>query len=237
MAWAQSRRYYRLRYEQRQQDYQRDCADHAVYRTRHADYERQLQVYANADHLSHYRTERLAALLAATPLQPQLIPSADYTPPRGRSEAAFLAHLRHHFGSANILVDCRVPIEDAGVSRSRSDAWYYPDFVYRDASGLCLDIEVDEPYVWTTGEPHHCQGQDDARNAFFLRKQWGVIRFTEEQVMREPLLCCQVVAAEIYALTGLHYGARFYYKRLAPVAQWDESTARRLAARRSRQLY
>jgi hypothetical protein len=115
--------------------------------------------------------------------------------------------------------------------------WYYPDFIYSDATGLRIDIEVDEPYVWTTGEPRHCLGQDEARNAFFLQQQWLVLRFTEEQVARYPMACCQQLADLIYHVTGQHYAPRSYRERLAPQPQWDWAEAKRLAAVESRKSY
>lgn len=231
--WVPVRCHYRLRYAQQQHAYQEADIAYAACLTRQARYEQEWHAFALADDLPRFRQERLAALLAAT-LPPQPIPADVPTPPRrGRSEAAFLEHLRQHFGSDTIFVNCRVPVDDPRLGTR----WYYPDFVYRDVSGLCIDIEIDEPYVWATGLPHHCQGQDEDRNAFFLRKQWAVIRFAEEQVVRQPLLCCQVIAAEVFALTRRHYAARFYWERLVPLPQWDQAHARRMAANRTRTVY
>ncbi len=230
--WVATRRNYRLHYAQQQQAYHEAGTIYAACLTRLARYEQEQYAFALADDLPRFRRERLAGLLATT-LPPQPIPADVLAPPRGRSEAAFLEHLRQHFGANTIFVNCRVPVDDPRLGTR----WYFPDFVYRDASGLCIDIEIDEPYVWATGLPHHCLGQDEDRNAFFLRKQWAVIRFAEEQVVRQPLLCCQVIAAEVFALTRRHYAARFYWERLVLVPQWDQAHARRMAASRSRAAY
>jgi hypothetical protein len=230
--WVPARRHYRLRYAQQQDAYHEAGTAYAAYLTRQAQYKQDQHAFAMADDLPQFRQERLAGLLAAT-LRPQPIPVDVPFPPQGRSEAAFLAHLRQHFGADTIFVNCRVPVDDPRLGTR----WYYPDFVYCDSSGLCIDIEIDEPYVWATGVPHHCQGQDEDRNAFFLRKQWAVIRFAEEQVVRQPLLCCQVIAAEVFALTRRHYAARFYWERLMPLPQWDHAHARRMAANRTRTAY
>lgn len=231
--WVAARHHYRLRYAQQQAAYHAAGIVYAAYARRQARYEQEWYAFAMADDLPRFRQERLVGLLAAT-LQPQPIPADVPAPPRrGRSEAAFLEHLRQHFGADTIFANCCVPVDDPRLGTR----WYFPDFVYRDASGLCIDIEIDEPYVWATGLPHHCLGQDDDRNAFFLRKQWAVIRFTEEQAVRHPLLCCQVIAAEVFALTQRHYAARFYWERLVPVPQWDEAHARRMAAHQTRAAY
>ena len=233
LGWVRARRGARLRYEHALAEYQAALARHQAYPALWARYE---QVLADARHPQaqlRYQRQRVATLLTAAPLACRPVPAAEPTPVRGRSEAFFLPYLRQHFGQDSILTNCRVPVEDP----RRRAAWYYPDFVYRDASGLHIDIEIDEPYSLATGEPIHCRGQDDYRNGFFIGKHWLVVRFTEEQVLTQPLLCCQLLAAQIYQLTGRHYAARFYYERLTPCPQWDERQARRMAVGRSRKQY
>ncbi len=182
--------------------------------------------------VSRYRAGRVANVLAgAAPFRP--VPPGEFQPPQGRSEAAFVQYLRQNFGPAHIFTHCRVRVDEM---RSGPE-WYYPDIVYGEASGLRIDIEIDEPYVWTTGEPHHCQGQDDARNAFFLRKNWVVLRLTEEQVVRYPLRCGQLLAALVFQFTGQHHAPRTHPERRAPQPPWDWAEATRLAARRARESY
>ncbi|MDW8296830.1 MAG: hypothetical protein RMJ97_08090, partial [Raineya sp.] len=64
---------------------------------------------------------------------------------------------------------------------------------------LFVDIEIDEPYGFR-GKPIHTIGSDEPRNAFFTEKGWIVIRFAEEQVIREPLQCCQFIAQTLCQL-------------------------------------
>lgn len=67
---------------------------------------------------------------------------------------------------------------------------YMPDFVYYDKiTGLCIDIEIDEPYEGRTDHPIHYIGADTSRNRYFLSNNWMVIRFAEEQIVRNPLGC------------------------------------------------
>ena len=81
---------------------------------------------------------------------------------------------------------------------------YAADFALIHESGLSIDIEVDEPYVGNTKQPHHCtnQGKDDSRNQFFLNGNWVVVRFSEKQVVLYPFSCCKVIASVIARVAG-----------------------------------
>ena len=72
---------------------------------------------------------------------------------------------------------------------------YYPDFVYYDKTlGVCIDIEIDEPYSLDEKMVIHEEGVDDKRNYFFNKNNWIVVRFTEKQVVKEPKECCNVIS-------------------------------------------
>lgn len=81
---------------------------------------------------------------------------------------------------------------------------YSADFVLVHESGLCIDIEVDEPYVGNTKAPHHCidQGKDEIRNKFFTNGNWTVIRFSEQQAVKYPQSCCMVIAEVVAKISG-----------------------------------
>ncbi|AFZ01219.1 hypothetical protein [Calothrix sp. PCC 6303] len=81
---------------------------------------------------------------------------------------------------------------------------YSADFILVHSSGLSIDIEIDEPYVGHTKEPHHCidQGKDEIRNKFFTSNNWVVVRFSEKQVVKYPYRCCKVIAQAIAKVTG-----------------------------------
>jgi hypothetical protein len=177
-----------------------------------------------------------AAPEPALPLPFEPIPPRAYRPASGYSEAHFAFHLRAAFGAAQIFTQCRVP-RPAGARGGAGEAWYYPDFVYADATGLRIDIEVDEPYVWASGAPHHCLGQDAARNAYFIRGNWLVVRFSEEQVARYPVACCQLLAALVYQVSGTPYPLRHYRERVPEQPCWDWAAAQQLAAQQSRTSY
>ena len=81
---------------------------------------------------------------------------------------------------------------------------YSADFLIVHSSGLSIDIEIDEPYVGNTKEPHHCidQGKDNIRNKFFTQNNWVVIRFSEKQAVKYPYGCCKVIAKVIAKVSG-----------------------------------
>ncbi len=81
---------------------------------------------------------------------------------------------------------------------------YSADFLIVHTSGLSIDIEIDEPYVGNTKEPHHCidQRKDNIRNKFFNNNNWVVIRFSEKQAVKYPYGCCKVIAQVIARVSG-----------------------------------
>lgn len=75
---------------------------------------------------------------------------------------------------------------------------FVPDFSYIDRSiGLCIDIEIDEPYTSESKLPIHYNGSDDYRNKYFQAKGWFVIRFAEIQIVKQPEQCCEYINAVI----------------------------------------
>ena len=154
-------------------------------------------------------------------------------PAQGLSEPAFAEQLRRYFGAEHIRTGCRVPVHD---SQLRAD-WFYPDFIYHDATGLTINIELDEPYALRDRTPIHCHGQDRARNAYFVRQRWVVVRFTEEQAVRQPALCCQELAALISTLNRRHYAVRLIPDSLRPQPAWSQEQARQLAQEQAREKY
>jgi hypothetical protein len=81
---------------------------------------------------------------------------------------------------------------------------YSADFCLQLPCGLSFDLEIDEPYVGNTGNPHHCidDDKDEIRDRFFAAGNWITIRFSEKQVVTQPDECCYLVAMLIEALTG-----------------------------------
>lgn len=111
---------------------------------------------------------------------------------RGKSELMFLDKLYNKFGN-QIKVDL-IPDIDSN--------FYYPDFtLICNKTGLHIDIEIDEPYTLLDKTPiHHTESNDDERNRFFLNKNWIVIRFTENQIIKHSNECIELIDNVIIAL-------------------------------------
>lgn len=109
----------------------------------------------------------------------------------GASEPEFAKYLQQYFET--ILKPSYT------FSIPNSKLVYSADFCLVLPSGLSFCIEIDEPYVWDTGEPHHCidQGKDAPRDHFFLAGNWVVMRFSEKQVVLQPVACCFLIAKTI----------------------------------------
>ncbi|OLP17419.1 hypothetical protein BST81_16640 [Leptolyngbya sp. 'hensonii'] len=156
---------------------------------------------------------------------------------RGRSEAALERHLRSHFGDMiHTGLTCTIP---------NFPTPYTPDFaLIEPISGLHLDIEIDEPYN-AEGEPVHYLGLDDRRNEFFLERNWIVIRFAEEQVIRYPDACCKLIARIVADVIGAPQGspqaialvALEQTNPLPRVKHWTRREARAMAKRKHRGSY
>ena len=101
---------------------------------------------------------------------------------KGRHEILFVKKLRDAFGDKiTDKIEFTLPNGNAFV----------PDAAYIDPStGLCIDIEVDEPYTLPERKPiHYIGGPDEYRNSFFSDKGWFVIRFAEGQIAKHPDEC------------------------------------------------
>lgn len=74
---------------------------------------------------------------------------------------------------------------------------YFPDFLLCSNDGkiknIYYDIEIDEPYVQSTGEPIHCEDMDCSRDDFFSDNDIIVIRFAESQIFQYPYACARYI--------------------------------------------
>ena len=72
---------------------------------------------------------------------------------------------------------------------------YNPDFtLICNKTNLHIDIEIDEPYSMPDRTPIHYIGcSDDQRNDFFIKNNWCIIRFSERQIILNPLECLETI--------------------------------------------
>jgi hypothetical protein len=148
------------------------------------------------------RKEMLMEILKAS-----IDPSITIISKKGKAESLFLPLLQEYFGNSIIW--------DKTVSYSNTIDPYIPDFIFHEpTTNLKIDIEIDEPYVLSTGEPIHFDylenpnlynsdilNIDDERNLFFQSKGWFVVRFSEEQVIKNGRGCCKFLAQLIFNIT------------------------------------
>jgi very-short-patch-repair endonuclease len=115
---------------------------------------------------------------------------AEATAQVGVSEKQFAEFLTQYFG------DILHPGYEFQISNEYK---YSSDFTLILSNGISLIVEVDEPYEGKSKKPHHCtdDGKDDMRDAFFLKGNWVVIRFSEFQICAYPLECCYTIARTI----------------------------------------
>lgn len=126
------------------------------------------------------------------------------------------------------------------VKRGYSFHSYTPDFIYIDPiTGNHIDIELDEPYVYDTGEPTHYQGYDDKRNQFFLNNSWAIIRFSEEQIIKYPDSCCKAIAEVVAYFRSDETPLEPFINTLdlAPIPHWTQEEAVKMAQASYRDTY
>jgi len=127
-------------------------------------------------------------------LQPDGVTDA----PIGASERAF-GQVLETFFPGRVKAQLRLPIPNWDGAYSTDFTISFPEI------GIWIDVEIDEPYDYKTGNPTHCSDdeRDRNRNSFFLNNNWIVVRFSEEQVVRYPESCCKEIALVIRRVTGI----------------------------------
>jgi len=104
---------------------------------------------------------------------------------KGKTEIYFLEKLHKKFGE-QIKVDL---FSETGKNS------YLPDFLFIcKKTGICIDIEIDEPYSVDSGKPiHHDRSNDSIRNNYFNDLNVIVVRFSEKQVIENPEKCIDLL--------------------------------------------
>lgn len=219
-------------YPQRVQRWERQRKDfeylQSEYKQKKAQYEQRQNVFFTQKQIEEYRKQQLGKALSKT------LPhdGVDSQARKGRSEKMFAQHLNQHF-PGKIYTDLT-------LKRPSFDHPYSPDFTYIDkVLNLYIDIEIDEPYIFHTGDPTHfqeCQ-KDKRRNDFFLNKNWIIIRFAEEQVCKYPEECCKYVAT-VASTCGIPIPTSLKNVATPPsVSHWTKAEAEEMAVKKTRDSY
>lgn len=113
---------------------------------------------------------------------------------------------------------------------------FSPDYTFIcKLTGLHIDIEIDEPYVWESKEPIHFIGSfDDERNNVFLSRNWCLIRFAEEQVVSWPDDCVGLINNFVKAIQNKSLQIQ---NTVPVVSRWSYDDSINLAKTNSRNRY
>lgn len=176
--------FFRLRDNSLEEKYKSDLMKYEAY---NQNYKQELANHLNIisesnqeEKISSYR-EKLSQDFFKSSSEPDLL-SRDVN--RGRFENQFYGSLSKFFGTKIYN----------NLQLGYFENPYVPDFSYCDTSQkIFIDIEIDEPYILTTGEPIHYLGKDSERDTYFNNNGWSVIRFTEGQIAKYPERCCEQI--------------------------------------------
>ncbi len=153
------------------------------------EYEQKIREVLSPENLKIFREQELKRIIQLSSTAKHL----DRVVNQGKYEPHFCTFLNKYFPDKIIT----------SVSLGYFENPYAPDFAFIDRdSGLHIDIEIDEPYISQTKEPIHYIGADDNRNCFFENNNWVIIRFAEEQIVKQPLSCCKTIANTIFEIIG-----------------------------------
>ncbi|WP_414623837.1 hypothetical protein [Calothrix sp. CCY 0018] len=221
-------------YPKRLQEYRHQEKDYGIQRSQYEErqrrHEEEQRIAQTPERIAQWQRNQLLEVLAYTVPHDGDCSSAQ----EGASEERFRSYLRRYFPNQT-HVGLTLEIPDFPHP-------FTPDIAYIDrAINLYIDIEVDEPYVYHTGQPTHYAGarRDNNRNNFFYDKNWVVIRFSEQQVVCHPHSCCKTVAQVIAQITGDNSILNQFISTpdLHQQRQWTEDEAIQMAQRGERDNY
>lgn len=192
---------------------------------------KKIEQYQDINYITEYRKEELRNFLK-TITAPSIHPTQNEIK-KGVSEDGFAKKLKKKF--ANKIY------QNYTIINSESENYFLPDFTLFDhVNNLCIDIEIDEPYIGKNGRPIHfsSNSHDYERDLFFLRNGWIVIRFAEKQIIENPDACINLISETIYnsTLGEINYGFDPQI-HLPKIAQWTKDEAHEMAFRRERNKY
>jgi hypothetical protein len=243
-----------IRYNRAKEQYDKDFADYN-YTITHADYllKSDISLYENEllanydkeyskylidletcnseEKIRSYRINQIKNYLLSSK-EPERIIEKYYQ--KGVSEDFFMQYLLKYFPG---LITSNFAI----VLESSYSKPYKPDFILKyQPFNLYIDIEIDEPYNGTNGDPIHFIGDSDSkRDDFFNQMKWIVIRFAEYQVVKYPDQCCILIKEIISNLISVLnlFEINNYLTKIETINKCTKEESYRLAYKGYRNSY
>lgn len=153
---------------------------------------------------------------------------------KGRAECfLYEKMLRYNNFPFDIFVNAKITPKKGRTAKLESEGEihisYFPDFLLLSNTGTdCIyyDIEIDEPYIRSNGEPIHAEYMDATRNNFFYNHNVIVIRFAESQVFENPYECIQYIIDVHNKIISMHIEDINYENCDFKVDRWTKELAK-----------
>lgn len=172
--------------------------------------------------------------LVSKELKKTTLPTFEVDYKKGYSHDFFKVFLKNYFGK---FIKENACIKNFGYY-SLDYSPYITDFAFIDEiEKLCIAIEIDEPYTLIDKKPIHID--DELRNSFFIKKNWIIIRFAEEQIVKYPEYCCKTIADTINILSNKYVFDKILANssELPKISRWTNKDVNELIKIRYRENY
>lgn len=156
---------------------------------------------------------------------------------RGYSEEMFEGLIRNTFNNVEIEISGDVNLKLSDTARS-----YEPDIalVANNQTNIRIDIEIDEPYSLLSRTPiHYTEDNSDAvRDAIMKSAGWIVIRFAEEQIVKQPMACISSIARLLIQIDSSLVPETCSISEFPkPIKRWTKAEAELMAQNNYREDY
>ena len=156
---------------------------------------------------------------------------------RGYSEEMFESLLKNTF--VNVPLDV---YGDVNLKLSDTAKSYEPDIalISNSSSNIRIDIEIDEPYSLVSRNPiHYTEDNSDAvRDLIMKSAGWIVMRFAEEQIVKQPIACVSSIARLLIQIdSSLVPESCSISEFVKPVKRWTKAEAKLMAQNNYREKY
>lgn len=156
---------------------------------------------------------------------------------RGYSEEMFENLLKNSFDGVDLEIIGNVNLKLSETARS-----YEPDIaiISKKSSNVRVDIEIDEPYSLVSRTPIHYveDNSDTVRDAIMKSAGWIVVRFAEEQIVKQPMSCVSSIARLLIQIDPSLVPESCFISQFAkPVKRWTKAEAEIMAQNNFREMY